>query len=93
VKLTRDSRPCLAQKARLQHDRHSGGYLLVYPERGMELDETAASILRQCDGTKTIASIAAALAAEFDGADLPTIEADTLEFLQALADRALLGPP
>jgi coenzyme PQQ biosynthesis protein PqqD len=91
VKLDRDSAPRLAPKVRLQGDRHSGKHLLVYPERGMELDEFAAAIVQRCDGQRSIARIAAELAAEFAGTDAAQIEADALEFLQALADRALLA--
>ena len=32
------SRPALAGKARLRFDRASGGYLLLYPERGLALN-------------------------------------------------------
>lgn len=90
MKLSRDSRPRLAPKARLQNDRHSGQHMLIYPERGMQLDETAAAIVQRCDGSRSIAAIAAELAAEFADTDVGQIESDALEFLQALADRALL---
>ena len=49
--------PKLAKKARLRFDRHSGGHMLVYPERGLALNETAAEIAKRCDGTRTLAQI------------------------------------
>lgn len=87
-----DSRPRLAAKVRLQHDRHSGRHLLIYPERGMELDAVAASIVQRCDGLRSVADIAGELAREFAEASPQQIERDVLDFLQALADRALLTP-
>lgn len=89
MKLNRTSVPRLAAKVRLQFDRHSGRHLLIYPERGMQLEESAAAIVMQCDGVNSIAEIAGHLAIQFD-ADAFDIECDALEFLQALADRALL---
>src|SRR5207302_10969318 len=32
-----DAKPALAPKARLRFDRTSGGYMLLYPERGLAL--------------------------------------------------------
>lgn len=89
MKLDRNSVPRLAAKVRLQFDRHSGRHLLLYPERGMQLEDSAAAIIKRCDGVHSIAEIAGHLAVEFD-ADAFDIESDALEFLQALCDRALL---
>jgi pyrroloquinoline quinone biosynthesis protein D len=89
VKLDRNSVPSLAAKVRLQFDRHSGQHLLLYPERGMQLDDSAAAIIKRCDGLHSIAEIAGSLAIEFD-ADAFDVESDALGFLQALSDRALL---
>jgi len=52
-----DSRPQLAPKARLRFDRLSGGYLLLYPERGLALNPTAASTLQLCTGEFTVEGI------------------------------------
>ena len=40
-------RPTLAAKARLRKDVRSGRYLLLYPERGMELNATGVEIVRE----------------------------------------------
>jgi coenzyme PQQ biosynthesis protein PqqD len=90
--LTRDSRPRLAAKARLRLDRISGRYLIVYPERGMELDPIAGEIVRRCDGQRSIAEIAVELQQQFAGADAATIEQDVIDLLNALADRCLGEP-
>ena len=40
--ITSESRPMLAAKARLRWDRQTSRYLLLYPERGLVLNPTAA---------------------------------------------------
>lgn len=87
--LTRDDVPRLASKVRLRFDRHSGQHLLLYPERGMQLDPTAAEILHLCDGARSIASVAAELAARHHHA-AGAVERDVLAFLQQLSDRCLI---
>lgn len=78
--LSADSRPQLARKARLRTDRLSGDTLLLYPEHGLVLNPSAASIVRLCDG-RSAGDIAAEL-----GAPL----ADVLELLAALSERGLV---
>jgi coenzyme PQQ biosynthesis protein PqqD len=87
--LTRSDIPRLAAKVRLRFDRHSGQHLLLYPERGMQLDPTAAEILQLCDGSRTIAAVAAELA-ERHHHESATVESDVLAFLQQLQDRCLI---
>lgn len=62
------SRPRLANKARLKWDRHANKHMLLYPEHGLLLNDSAASILQLCDGQATIAEIAQTLAATNGGA-------------------------
>ena len=88
------SRVRLAPKARLQRDRVSGKQFLLYPERGLELSDSAARIVALCgdgeEGTvRTVAAIADELAAA-SGEPRERIEAEVLSFLGALADRGLL---
>jgi pyrroloquinoline quinone biosynthesis protein D len=87
--LTRDDIPRLAVKVRLRFDRHSGQHLLLYPERGMQLDARAAEILQLCDGTRSIAEVAAVLAQQHHH-PLSAIESDVLAFLQQLRERCLI---
>jgi pyrroloquinoline quinone biosynthesis protein E len=86
--VSRTSRPRLADKGRLRWDRHDEQHLLVYPERGLELNESAAAIFALCDG-RTLADIASVLA-ERTGAPLATIEADLLAFVADMHARGLL---
>jgi pyrroloquinoline quinone biosynthesis protein D len=89
--LTRSDTPRLASKVRLRFDRHSGQYLLLYPERGMQLDARAAEILQLCDGSRTIAAVAAELAQQHHH-EVERVESDVLTFLQQLQERCLIEP-
>ena len=86
------SRVRLAPKARLQRDRVSGKTFLLYPERGLELSDSAARIVGLCnqpDGDRTVADIVDELTAA-SGEPRERIESEVLSFLGALADRGLL---
>jgi coenzyme PQQ biosynthesis protein PqqD len=85
-----DDRPRLARRARLRWDAREGRYLLLYPERGLLLDDIAARIVQRCDGAQSVAEIVAALQREFDATPAATIEGDTLAFLRELAARRLV---
>lgn len=84
--------PKLAKKARLKLDRHANKYMILYPERGLELNDAAAEIAKKCDGARSIAAIADELAKEHDGdaALRGVIEADVLAFVTMLRDKGLL---
>jgi pyrroloquinoline quinone biosynthesis protein D len=85
-----DMRPTLAAKARLRKDSKSGRYMLLYPERGMELNATGVEILRLCTGEVTVAEIVEALTQRYAPTPCEVIEREVLGFLSALHDRALL---
>ena len=82
--------PKLAKKARLRLDRHANKYMIIYPERGLELNDEAAAIAKKLDGTRSIKVIADELAIEHDGAPRDAIEKDVLTFVTSLADKGLL---
>ena len=85
-----DARPRLAAKARIRFDRRTERYLLLYPERGLELNPTAADIARLCTGEHTVSEIAERLADKYPAQPRPAIEHEMLEFLDALAERGLV---
>lgn len=85
--ITLSERPRLVKRARLRFDALTRSYLLLSPERGLVLNETAAAILRCCQGEQTVEEIALQLAA---GAEVERVLADTLEFLTVLRARRLL---
>ena len=74
------TRPMLAQKAKLRRDPITGQTLLLYPERGLVLNDSAAAIVRLCDGREA-GDIARALEAPL---------ADVLGLLDALFERGLV---
>jgi len=83
------SRPRLAAKARLRVDPRSGKHMLLYPERGLELTETAARIAKLCGQGLTVAAIVAKLASAHADADHQRIEDEVLAFLRSLDERGL----
>lgn len=88
--------PKLARKARLRFDRHSGGHMIVYPERGLALNPSAAEIAKRCDGTRTVRQITEELTAAITPPPDPSIservERDVVAFLEQLASKGLLEP-
>ncbi|HMF44925.1 MAG TPA: pyrroloquinoline quinone biosynthesis peptide chaperone PqqD [Polyangia bacterium] len=83
------SRVRLAAKARLQRDRLTGKPFLLYPERGLELSDSAARIVALCKADRTVAAIVDELTAA-SGEPRERIESEVLSFLRALDDRGLL---
>jgi pyrroloquinoline-quinone synthase len=86
------ARPALQSKARLRPDSVTGRELLLYPERGMELNATAAEIVRHCTGEHTVDQIVARLCEKYLDRGREVIEREVFEFLRALAERGLVKP-
>jgi coenzyme PQQ biosynthesis protein PqqD len=84
------ARPRLAPKARLRFDRHSGKSLLLFPERGLSLNETGAEILGLCTGEATVGEIIDSLCKKYGEEKRATLSSEVTAFLQSLADRNLL---
>ncbi|WP_115049506.1 pyrroloquinoline quinone biosynthesis peptide chaperone PqqD [Xanthomonas arboricola] len=87
--ITRDSRPALRAGVRLQHDRARDQWVLLAPERVVELDEIALVVAQRYDGARSLAQIAQELAGEFD-ADAAEIEVDVIELTTTLHQKRLL---
>lgn len=84
-----ESRPRLAAKVRLRYDRKSERTMLLYPEKGLVLNTTAADVAQLCTGEHTVGAIVAQLTEKY-GQDAKTIEREVMNFLSALAERGLL---
>ena len=84
-----DSRPKLPRHIKLRYDKARESWVLLGPERALMLDDIGADILQRVDGSRSVAEIAAQLAADYD-APLADISADVTAFLQDLADKRLL---
>jgi pyrroloquinoline quinone biosynthesis protein D len=69
----------LARGHRVQFEHAQNCDVLLYPEGVVQLNESAAVILKLVDGTRTAADIAAELNRQYPGEDLT---ADVREFLE-----------
>jgi PqqA peptide cyclase len=83
-------RPRLSPKARVRKDPRDGAPVLLSPERGLRLSETAAATIGLCDGTRTFDGIVDALLARYPGAERSRIARDVLTLLSDLRRRALI---
>jgi pyrroloquinoline quinone biosynthesis protein D len=85
-----DHRPRLAAKARLRWDRKAARYLLLYPERGLVLNATAADVVQLCTGEHTVSDIIERLTARYAAQPRAAIEQEVLTFLARMAERGLI---
>jgi pyrroloquinoline quinone biosynthesis protein E len=79
--------PGLRRGVRLTYDPVRATPVLLYPEGVLLLNETAAAVLRCCDGIRDSAAIAAALADRYDGVS----GTDVADLLADLHRRRLAG--
>jgi coenzyme PQQ biosynthesis protein PqqD len=79
----------LARKARVHFDRHTGKTMLLYPERGMLLNDSARAIVERCDGTRTVDEIIDELVTA-SGAAREVVERDVRAVLDDLRGRGLV---
>lgn len=82
-------RPVLPRGVRLHWDRARGTWALLAPERAIRLDDIGHAILAEVDGARSVAEIAARLAARFE-APPEEVAGDVREFLGGLAARRLV---
>lgn len=90
IPLSPASRPKLASKARLRWDKREGKYFLLYPERGLLLNPTAADIVQFCTGEHTVDGIVGQLLEKYPGRARDEIERQVLGFLAQIQSRGLL---
>jgi coenzyme PQQ biosynthesis protein PqqD len=83
-------RPRLNSKVIVRTDRRSGRCLLLYPERGLELSDTAETIVQYCTGAYEVQEIIAHLIDRYGPEHGDVIEQDVCNFLQHLMERGLI---
>jgi len=66
VNTTLPTRPKLSRRFRLQYEEAQQRWVLLYPEGMVQLNPSAAEILKRCDGTATLDAIVADLEAAFN---------------------------
>ena len=83
-----DARPALLRGVRTHWDKVRNTWVLLAPERALELDEIAAAILAETDGEASFAEIVDRLAAKYN-APPERIAGDARAFLAGLIERRM----
>jgi pyrroloquinoline quinone biosynthesis protein D len=79
--------PKLSKLFRLQWEPAQDAYVLLYPEGMVKLNQSAAEILKRCDGSNAIAAIVADLERTFEVGDL---DDEVQSFLKEAYERGWL---
>ncbi len=85
-----EKRLAIAASARLRWDSIDARHVLLSPERGLALSETATEVVRLCDGTRTAREIVRACVDKYSEGDPATIDADVRGVLEELLTRRLV---
>jgi len=89
VIISDETKPAMPRHIKLRHDAGRGRWILLAPERLFDPDETAVSVLKLCDGSRTVTEIVDALSKEYN--EQPgVIRDDVVAMLQDLADKGVL---
>jgi coenzyme PQQ biosynthesis protein PqqD len=80
----------LAAKARLRRDRRDGRFLLLSPERGLILNDTAQEVLCLCTGHVSVATIIETLRSRHPDVSGESIARDVMAFVWDLQSRGLV---
>jgi pyrroloquinoline quinone biosynthesis protein D len=65
VRLTLPEKPVLSRRFRLQFEEAQQRWVLLYPEGMVQLNPSAAEILKRCDGSHTVEAIVTELETAF----------------------------
>ena len=75
----------------MKFDAVGGQDLLLFPEAALALNDTAAAIVRLCDGTRTLEAIIEEITRAYAGPDCGAIGDEVRTFLRAIQERGLLA--
>ncbi|WP_051848853.1 pyrroloquinoline quinone biosynthesis peptide chaperone PqqD [Thiomonas sp. FB-Cd] len=67
---TKDQRPRISSRFRLQWEDVQGAWVLLYPEGMVKLNDSAGEIMKRCDGARDVQQIVADLEQAFDAQGL-----------------------
>ena len=81
-------KPKLSRLFRLQWEEVQNNYVLLYPEGMVKLNQSAAEILKRCNGELDIAAIVSDLESTFSVSGL---QADVEDFLQVANERGWIA--
>jgi coenzyme PQQ biosynthesis protein PqqD len=74
----------------MQWDEPESRWMLIYPERGLALNETAAEVVKLCDGSRSVDDIIAAIAGVGARASVADIDRDVRQFIARLVEKNLI---
>jgi len=78
------AKPTLARLFRMQYEEAQQGYVLLYPEGMVKLNQSASEILKRCDGERDVHAIIADIEQSFNATGL---EKDVTGFLEIAIER------
>ena len=81
-------KPLLNRRFRMQYEPAQQAHVLLYPEGMVRLNQSAAEILKRCDGQRSVPAIVADLEQAFGASGL---QADVDDFLHAANERGWLA--
>lgn len=83
-----ETRPKLSRLFRMQWEDAQSCYVLLYPEGMVQLNQSAAEILKRCDGQRNVSAIVDDLELAFGATDL---EDDVKDFLREANQRGWIA--
>jgi len=81
--------PVIPRGVRLHEDKVRARWVLLAPERTIDLDPIGLAILQEVDGLRSFQDVVATLAAKY-AAPVDQISGDVAEFLTGLGDRRIV---
>lgn len=81
--------PVIPRGVRLHEDKVRGLWVLLAPERTINLDPIGLAILQEIDGLRSFSDVVTRLGAKYD-APVEQIQGDVAEFIIGLTDRRIL---
>ncbi len=81
--------PVIPRGVRLHEDKVRGLWVLLAPERTINLDPIGLAILQEVDGVLTYGALVKVLAAKYDAPE-DQISGDVAEFITGLTDRRIM---
>lgn len=86
--ITVSDKPVLSRLFRMQWEAAQDSYVLLYPEGMVKLNQSAAEILKRCDGRHSVPALVAELEQAFGCGDL---RADVDDFLRTASERGWIS--
>ena len=78
------AKPKLARLFRMQYEEAQQGYVLLYPEGMVKLNQSAGEILKRCDGERDVQAIITDIEQTFNATGL---EKDVTGFIEIATER------